>query len=186
MGDFEWEPCGSLGGAPQVETIQEYVMAIFAKFGDVKGASTDGGHKDWSLCQSISAPISRSIPAGARDQQRARGETTLGDMVIVRELDKASVKLAEACATGTFFAEVDIDLTSTIKGKSEPYLKYKLKNVIITSYSFHGTNSGDPIPSEEVTLGYTDIEWTYVVVNPQTGSVDGNVPAKYSLGQHKA
>jgi len=30
------------------------------------------------------------------------GDMTLGDVVVVRELDKSSVKLQEACANGTY------------------------------------------------------------------------------------
>ncbi len=160
-------------------------MPAFLKIGDLKGASTDQDHKDWVIIESMSAPIHRSIPQGAKDQQRARGETTLGDVVVVRQLDKSSTKLAEACATGKFFPEVEIHMCSTIKGKQEPYLKYKLSNVIITSYGFHGNASGSPLPSEEVTLGFTEVEWTYVVLDPNTGDAKGNVPGKYNPGSGK-
>lgn len=34
--------------------------------------------------------------------QLGRGETTLGDVVVVRQLDASSTKLQEACANGTF------------------------------------------------------------------------------------
>lgn len=161
-------------------------MPAFAKMGDIKGEATDKDHKDWILIESMSAPITRTIPAGAKDQQRTRGETKLGDVVLVRELDKSSTKLAEACANGTFFKEVEIHFCTTVKNKQEPYLKYKLTNVIVTSYSFHGNSSGDPQPSEEVTLGFTAIEWTYIVLNRDTGAVEGNVPGKYSVGEGHA
>lgn len=161
-------------------------MAGFVKFDGIEGAATDQDHKGWTLIDSISLPVHRSIPSGAKDFQRARGETSLGDIVLVRELDKASVKLAEACAAGKFFASVEIHLTTDVKGKAEPYLKIVLKNVVISSYSFHGVASGNPIPSEDLSLNYSEIEWNYVVINPDTGDVDGNVPAKYSPGQNKA
>src|ERR687896_186877 len=74
--------------------------------------------------------------ANARDQQRTQGSTSLGDVVLVRELDKSSTKLAEACANGTFFPEVQVDLCATVGNKQEPYLTYKMKNCIVTSYSF--------------------------------------------------
>ena len=51
----------------------------------------------------MSAPIHRTIPEGARDQQRARGDTTLGDIVVVRELDKSSTPLQ--AAWGSIVAE---------------------------------------------------------------------------------
>ena len=161
-------------------------MSAYIKFDGVDGAATDVGHKGWSLIESMSSPVFRSIPGGAKDHQRTRGETTLGDIVVVRELDKASVKLAESCAMGKFFKEVLVDFTSDIEGKNEPYLQYKLTDVIITSYSFHGNGSGSPLPTEEITLNYTEIEWTYNVLDPKTGKKSGNVPGKYSPGANKA
>ena len=161
-------------------------MPAFLKLGDIKGASTDSGHQDWIRIDSMSAPVMRSIPQGAKDQQRARGETTIGDIVIVKQVDKATTKLVEATANGKFIPEAQIDFCTTINGKQEPYLTYKLKNVIVTSYSFHGQGTGDTLPTDEITLGYTDVEWNYVVLDPNTGANKGNVPAKYSLGQSKS
>ena len=161
-------------------------MPIFMKLGDIKGEATDAGHKDWILCESLSAGVFRTIPEGAKDQQRTKGHTTLGDVVVVRQLDKSSTKLQESCANGTFFNEVEINLCTQVKNKNEPYLKYKLQNVIVSSYSAHAVESGNPLPTEEVTLNCTEAEWTYVVVDPKTGENKGNVPAKYSPGEGKS
>jgi len=157
-------------------------MAAFVKLGDIKGEATDTDHKDWIIIESMSSPLFRSVPEGAKDAQRTKGETTLGDVVVVRQLDKSSTKLQEACANGTFFKEVEIHFCTTVKNKQEPYLTYKLKDVIVTSYSFHGNSSGDPLPTEEITLGYTEVEWTYITIDPKTGDKKGNVPAKYNPG----
>ena len=161
-------------------------MPAFMKLGDIKGEATDKGHKEWIIIQSMSSPIFRSIPEGAKDSQRSRGETTLGDIVVVRELDKSSTKLQESCAKGEFFKEVEIHFCTTVQNKQEPYLKYKLENVIVSSYSVHANASGDPLPSEEITLGYTAVEWVYVVVNPETGKPESNIPAGYKLGVGEA
>jgi type VI secretion system secreted protein Hcp len=158
-------------------------MPAYLKLGDIKGEATDSGHNEWIIIESMSSPIFRSIPEGAKDQQRTKGETTLGDIVVVRQLDKSSTKLQEACANGTFFSEAEIHFCSTLKNKQEPYLTYKLSDVVVTSYSFHGNSSGDPLPSEEVTLGYTEVEWTYITLDPKTGDKKGNVPAKYNPGK---
>ncbi len=161
-------------------------MSAFVKFKDIEGESTDSGHDKWIIFESVSSSIHRSIPSGAKDQQRFKGETSLGDIQLVRQLDKSSPKIQEACANGTPFGEVEIHLCATVKNKEEPYLKYKLKNVIISSYSFHGDSSGDPLPSEQVSLSYTEVEWTYVVINPETGDKSGDVAAKYNLGKNQA
>ena len=160
-------------------------MAAFLKLGDVKGEATDQDHKDWIIIESMSAVVHRSIPPGAKDQQRTKGETSLGDVVLVRQLDKSSTKLSEACATGKFFKEAEIHLCTDVKGKREPYLKYLLKDVIVSSYSFHGNSSGSPLPSEETTLGFSAVEWTYIIVDPKTGDNKGNVPGKYDPGEGK-
>ncbi len=161
-------------------------MPAYIKLGDIKGEATDSGHKDWIIIQSMSSPIMRSIPEGAKDHQRTKGETTLGDIAVMRELDKSSTKLQEACANGTFFPEVEIHFCSTVGNKQEPYLKYKLHNVIVSSYSFQGMATGDPLPSESITLGYTEVEWTYVTLDPNNGKPVGNVPAKYNPGKGQA
>ena len=161
-------------------------MPAFMKLGSIEGEATDKDHSKWILIESMSSPIFRSIPEGAKDQQRSRGETTLGDVVVVRQLDKSSTKLQESCANGTFFDEVEIHLCTTVKNKQEPYLKYKMKDVIITSYGFHGNSSGDPLPSEEVTMGYSEVEWTYVTVDPKTGNKQGQVVGKYIPGEGRS
>jgi len=161
-------------------------MPAFIKIGDIAGEATDQDHKNWIIIESMSSPIHRSIPQGAKDQQRTKGETTLGDIVLVRQLDKSSVKLQEACATGKFYDKVEVHFCSTSGNKQEPYLKYLLSDVIVSSYSFHGNSSGNPLPSEEVTLGFTQVEWTYIVLDPKTGKPTGNVAGKYNPGAGKA
>ncbi len=161
-------------------------MPLFLKLGDIKGEATDQDHKDWIRMDTMDSAIMRSIPNGAVDQQRTKGETTLSDVTFVRQLDKSSTKLQEACASGKFYDQAEIHFCSTVSGKQAPYLKYVLKNVIVSSYSFHGNSSGDPLPSESVTIGYTSAEWTYIILDPQTGENKGNVPGKYEPATGKA
>ena len=92
-------------------------MPAYMKLGDIKGECSDTDHKEWILLESMSSPIFRSIPSGAMDQQRTKGDTTLGDIVVSRQLDKSSTKLQEACATGTFYKEVEIHFCTTVKEK---------------------------------------------------------------------
>ena len=164
--------CAALALLGSTATSQ---AAAFMKLGDIKGESSDTDHKDWIIIESMSSAIFRSVPEGANDAQRTRGETTLGDIVVTRELDKSSTKIQEAVCPGTIFPEVEIVLTKDFAladGTSHriPYLTYKLKDVIITSYSFQGSAAGDRVPTEQITLGYTGAEWTYVVVDPKTGN----------------
>ena len=155
-------------------------MSAFVKIGDIQGQAQDKGHKDWIHFDTLSSPMHRTIPQGAKDHQRTQGETSLGDVIFVRQVDKSSPKLAEACSTGVFFQEVEAHFCTTIANKEEPYFKYKLKNCIVTSYAFHGNSRGEPLPTEEFTLGFTEIEWTYIEMDTDTGAKKGNVVGKYS------
>lgn len=157
-------------------------MAAFLKIDGVPGEATDSNHDGWIIIQSMSSPVFRSIPEGAKDSQRSRGDTTLGDVVVVRELDKSSVKLQEACANGTYYGTVEIEFTAQVGNSQQAYYKYKLSDVIVSSYSVHANASGDPLPSEEVTLSYTKVEWTYVLLDPATGDPQGNVVGSFNPG----
>jgi|GEM_PF-3456297 len=35
-------------------------------------------------------------------------------------------------------------------------------------------------------MGYTEVEWTYITIDPKTGDKKGNVPAKYNPGTGKS
>jgi type VI secretion system secreted protein Hcp len=85
--------------------------------------SSDKNHKEWILLEHIDAFAHRSIPSGAKDMQRTRGETTIGDVSVRRLVDSSSVKMQEACGNGTFFKEVEIHLCTQVKDRAEPYLK---------------------------------------------------------------
>lgn len=154
-------------------------MPAFMKLGDIKGEATDTDHKDWIIIETMQAPISRTIPPSAKDQQRTKGETRLADVSVTRQVDKSSTKLQEACANGTFFKDVEVHMCTTVKNKQEPYMKYKLYDVIVSGYSSMFFASGQPLPKENLSMSYTKVEWTYVTVDPKTGDKKGEVPGKY-------
>jgi type VI secretion system secreted protein Hcp len=158
-------------------------MPIFMKMGDIQGESTDQDHKNWILVESASTPVHRSIPPGAKDNQRSQGSTTLGDFVAVRNVDKSSAKIHEATANGKFFDTVELHLCNVINGKANPYLQYKLTNAVLTGYSFHGNSNADPLPTEEVSLNYEKIEITHTAFGPD-GKSKGNTVGKYEPGKH--
>lgn len=158
-------------------------MAAYMQLKGIDGEATDKNHEKWVLIESISEAIHRSISDGARDMERVRGKTTCADIVVVRQLDKSSTKIKESCANGTFYDEVEIHFCTTLHNAQEPYLKYTLHNVILTGYSFHATSHAQPRPSETVTLGYTNVDWEYVEIDPKTGKKKGNVPGSYNPGK---
>lgn len=153
--------------------------------GDIKGESDEQGHKDWVYVKSISGAIMRSIAEGATGVKRSNGETSLGDIVVSKTWDTSTPKLASAVANGVFLSEVVIHLCSTINKKNVTNLEIKLKDVILSSYHFMGTSEQDPVPSEEITMNYTSIEWTYEKFDTM-GKSAGKVPGKYDTQKAKS
>lgn len=155
-------------------------MPAYLQLAGIPGEATDQNHLNWIHVENMTLGTTRSIQQGAKDQLRARGETTLADIIVDRHLDKSSTKLAEACAAGKYFTSAKIELCTTVLGRQQTFLSITLKNVIVSSYSFHGKADGNPPPSERITLSYTDIDKVYTVVDPKTGATQGQVPVSYN------
>jgi type VI secretion system secreted protein Hcp len=160
-------------------------MPAYIKIPDVTGEVNEQNHQQWVEVNSVSLPIHRSIQNGAVGVGRSNGETTLGDIVVSKTWDSSTPSLAAAVANGKYKDEVLIHLCSTINDQNVTNLELKLKNVILSSYSFSATGDQAPSPSESVTLNYTDCEWTYKKFDDH-GNEAGNFPAKYSTEAAKS
>lgn len=77
----------------------------------------------------------------------ATGQRRHEPFVVTKEMDRASPKLYEACASGQHFKEVDVDLVSGGH--------YKLFDVLVAS----DHKSGGAKPIETIEFSYGKIEW---------------------------
>jgi len=131
--------------------------SLYIKFDGVDGEAVDKDHKAWSnalaFSQGQSLPTSRSA-AGA-----AAGRPVFENLVVTKELDKASPKLAEAVCRGKVFPKVEIHLTRSFGGMNQTYYKYELKNAVISSYQISGASQ--TVPVDEIALSFEEIKVTY-------------------------
>jgi type VI secretion system secreted protein Hcp len=146
--------------------------AGFIKFDGVDGESQDTDHRTWSDLLSFSQ--GQFVPVDAATG-RARGGVVFEDIVVTKELDKASPKLAEAVCKGQVFPNVQIHWTRAVAGGArQTYYAYELKNVQITSYSIGGSAQSDTAPTEQISLNFEEIKATYTEFG-DTGQAKGNV-----------
>jgi type VI secretion system secreted protein Hcp len=152
--------------------------AVFAKYDGVDGSSADIDHKDWIVLESVTAPIVRETVVDPETGVVSnRGDVVFGDIVLVKKVDKSTTKLIFEVCHGEFSKEVEIHVcTSTSAGgrsstSEQPYIIYKLKDAVISSYKL--ITNADGTAYEEITLGYTKVEWTYVAFDPKTGAKIG-------------
>ena len=134
---------------------------MFIKIEGIPGESQDQSHRDWIDVLSFDMSVSRPIEPGAGGGAAGRQAAQRSDLVLTKYIDKSSPKLALACCEGRYVPEVTPELINTGGGNRTPYMVYKLHNVLVSSYSVSGDTIGGPPPTEEISLNYESIEWTY-------------------------
>lgn len=156
-------------------------MAIYMKYGNIKGAVATEGFKDWIELQSFQWGVGRAMGTAARGAiSREHSEPTLSEITVTKQGDVASPKLLlDACA-GKLDNVVTIKFTTTTKGKVETFLTYELTNTGLSHYSL--SSSGD-MPMEHLSLNFTQIKETFTGMQPGiTGSPE---TVGYDLEQMK-
>lgn len=166
----------TIAGGALLSIAQTSEAAGFIKFDGVDGEFTRAGETGWievySYSFAVPPPAAPSAPAPA-------GVATggPGSLSIVKKGDKASPQLMKASAQGTIFPIVRVEVPKTSQGP-QVYLKYELKNVMITSIQTTGGGAGGGVPTEQVSFNYTKIEYKYA---EQKGTVKKPPAAAYSL-----
>jgi len=177
--------------------------SAYVKYEGIDGESESAGHEGWSEIVSFSQPMHKpGISAGTT---RSEGYVVIEDIVIVKQIDKASPKLAEAICTGKVFPKVEIHLTGPSEGSTcnGTFYAYELKNVMITSYKVSGSNplafaliapapdsivpySGPFIvqavdaPMEEISISFEEIKVTYTECD-SSGKSKGNIEYSWKV-----
>lgn len=135
--------------------------AWYAKFDGVDGSSQATAYPGWCVVAAFSQGMQRDQTDLATPRS---GRLVFAEFKIVKVLDQASPKLAEAVCTGKVIPKVEIHLTSGDTGGRQPqvYYQYELENVRITSYQIGGSSSGsDSIPTETLSLNFDSIKTVF-------------------------
>ena len=120
----------------------------------IEGESSDPGHEGWIEVKSMGFEADK----GKHTTTRRRGAPRLGDVVVVREMDKSSTKLQEAVLTGEVFPEMTVEIEY---GTDRPTTVVMLHDVILTGYQMHASGDSDEHPTEEVAFYYNKIGHSY-------------------------
>lgn len=139
---------------------QASTTSAFVKFDGIDGESVESSHIGWSDLLSFNQGQSVPEPSG---ESRRRAAVSLEDLVVVKEVDKASPKIAEAVLDGKVFPKVEIHLTASFGDDPARfvYYTYELEDVRITSYNISGSGQGDDRPTENFSLNFEKIKVTY-------------------------
>ena len=155
-------------------------MAAYIKFQGVEGEAQDKDHKGWSDVLSFNQGISQP-GGGSTGPTRRRGDVILDDITVVKELDKASPKIAESMRKGKVYPKVEIHLTASYTDAGrQTYYAYELKNSLVTSYNISGSGQADDVPTEELSLNFEEIKVTYTECD-NAGKKKGNIEYSWKV-----
>jgi type VI secretion system secreted protein Hcp len=134
-------------------------MAIYVKYGDIKGDVTEETHVGWLEVSSFQWGAGRGIssPVGNTNNREASAPS-VSEITVTKQTDIASTKLLTEALEGEG-KTVEIDFTKTDNKTIEVYMKYTLTNCMISGYS---VSSGGDRPSESLSFNFTKIEYKNV------------------------
>ena len=154
----------------------------FIKLDGIDGESADAKNKNEIDIESWSWGATHS--GGARPGGGANaGKVSVQDFHFVMRLNKASVGLAKACATGRHIKEATLSARKAGKGQQD-YLTYKFYDILVSSYQTGAAEEADELPTDAVSLNFAKLEVAY---RPQKsdGSLAAAVTFKYDLKANK-
>ena len=129
-------------------------IKIFVKVAGLEGSSEDINHLNWIDASGFSGGIdavSAAYLGGARRAERPEFE----EIGIVKGIDKATVGLYMAAASGEFFPEVVIEVWDTDPAVDVSIFTLTLHNVLVNLVEFKSVSTFQ----EKVEFSYSRIHW---------------------------
>ncbi len=156
----------------------------FLKIKTIPGESSDAKHPDEIEVLSFSWGVSQQATvSGSTGGARTKGRSDHQDLHITKTLDKASPKLFLACCNGEHIAEMTLTLLRQTGKEKQPYMKYLMTDVLVSSFAGSGASDGDS--AEQASFNYGKIELIYTATDHKTGAAKGDVKAHWSVIENK-
>jgi type VI secretion system secreted protein Hcp len=160
-------------------------MAVdyFLKLDGIEGESEDDKHKNEIQLTSFSWGETQQGTMAFGGGGGA-GKVQFQDGHFTAHTNKASPKLAIACATGQHIKTVVLSVRKA-GGSQEDYYKVILTDVLVSSFQSGGSSGADAVPVDQFSLNFAAIEFEY---KPQKddGSLGSSQKIKYNLKLLKA
>ncbi len=138
-------------------------MAVFLKYGALKGEVTADGYKEWAECHSFQWGVGRGISSGVGGgSKREATAPSVSEIVVTKTMDGFSPLVLKE-AIGGKATKVELHLTQTDNnGKHIAYQKYILENALVSGYSI---SAGGDRPSESISLNFVKFDSEYLKID---------------------
>jgi type VI secretion system secreted protein Hcp len=152
----------------------------FLKLDGIDGESHQKGHENeielqsWSFGETNTGTFARGGGGGA-------GKVSMQDFHFVMEINKASPKLFQACATGKHIPTAK--LTCRKAGETaQEFFKVSFTDLLVSSFQTGGASSSTVVPTDQISLNFAKIEVEYAEQGAD-GKLKGSIKTGYDLKQ---
>jgi len=140
------------------------------------GPSTSKTNAIDILSFSFGASQTAVIGAGSSGGEARAGRANIGDVSIMKVLDKVSPLLFDDSVTGNYLKPVDIVYDKPMGDAQEDYFKLHMENALITSIQLSGSSEN---PVESISFACSKIKVSY---NPEEdGALKGFIDKGFDV-----
>lgn len=156
---------------------------MFMKFKpEVKGESSDKVHKEsidvlawsWGLSQTGSMHVGTG---------GGSGKVNVQDLSFTKYVDKSSPTLMLALCQGKHFDTVNLIVRKAGGESPLEYIKVELKGVIVSSISTGGSGGEDRL-TENVTLNFAEVKYSYQPQDNKGAKQGGEISANFNIAEN--
>ena len=154
----------------------------FLKIEGIPGESTDAKHKaeidveSWSWGETNAGTHVGGGGGGA-------GKVIMQDFHFVMKVNKASPKLFLACASGQHIPKAVL-VCRKAGTEQQEFLTITMTDLLVSSYQTGGSAGSSVVPTDQISLNFSKIEWEYKEQKPD-GSLGGGVKAGWDQKANK-
>jgi type VI secretion system secreted protein Hcp len=135
-------------------------MAIYLKFGNVKGNVTAKGFEKHIAVDSVRFKVTRTVSMESGNlSNRESAKPKLSPITLVKRADSSVAAIFKEAVSGASGQEATLTFVRTGKDGLMPYMSYVLTDCIVSGYDINAF--GDTEPSESISLSYSKIVASY-------------------------
>jgi type VI secretion system secreted protein Hcp len=170
---------GGIALAPTTHGAVDY----FLKIDGIDGESQDSKHKGEFQLLSFDFGATQASAMDYTGGGHGAGKVSFSAFNFVKQTDKGTPKLLNACATGAHIPKAVLVARKAGKEQQE-YYKVTLTDILVTKVELTGDHTS-PLPMDDIHFNYSKIEVEYKEQKAD-GTLGGSVKAGYDLKQQKA
>ena len=148
----------------------------------IPGESSDSKHKNTIEVDSFSWGVSNAGTYASGGGGGA-GKASFQDMHFTSTVNKASAKLAQACATGEHIKKAVLYVRKQGENQKD-YYKVTLEDLLVSSYQSGDSAGGSVLPTDQFSLNYAKIKYEYSMQKTD-GSLDAPITMTWDLKANK-